>query len=121
MKIPRLSNDYANVYRPSGSVYPGLDGKELRHGQWYEQWVPNDHAFVVGPDGGWHIFGITHPLTSAANIHEGEEQLFHAQAPADCGLTVGSFVDKGSVLPPGERPGEVKEIHSPFIVKKDGL
>lgn len=123
MKIPFLSGDYVNVFRPSGQTYPGPDGLELHHGLYYEEWVPNDHAFIRDGGGNWHIFGITHPLTSVANVHEGEVQLFHAKAPADAfdRIAPGIFRDLGCILPPAERSGEPEEIHSPAIVELGGV
>ena len=123
-KIPQLAGNYVNVYRPSGAIYPGPSGTELRHGRNYDEWVPNDHTFAIAPDGIWHAFGITHPLTTAANIHEGEVQLFHAVAAADWlagELKSACFQDQPFLLPPSARPNEVPEIHSPFIVKRNGL
>ena len=58
-KIPVIGTKYVNVYRPAEAVYPGPDGRELRHGRRYAEWVPNDHTFISGPDGTWHLFGIT--------------------------------------------------------------
>lgn len=88
MKIPFLSGDYVNVFRPSGQAYPGPDGEELRRGAYYEEWVPNDHAFIRDGGGNWRLFGITHPLTSVANVLEGEVQLFHAKAPEHSRFTI---------------------------------
>lgn len=123
IKIPVISRDYVNVFCPVGGIYSGPDGNELRHGQYYEEWVPNDHTFIRADDGSWHIFGITHPLTSARNIHEGEVQLFHGQAPANAFTTLsqGMFADLGCILPPMERPDEQIEIHSPYIVKTNDI
>lgn len=47
-----------------------------------EPWYINDHTFVRGPDGTWHLFGITHaeppdPLD--------EDDLAHATAPSPHG------------------------------------
>ena len=121
-KTPRIDGEYINVFRPVGNYYNGSDGNELHTGQWYEDWVPNDHVYTVGPDGHWHIFGITHPLTSAANVHEGEVQLFHAEAAKEVfsgNIRSLSFTDKGTILPPGERPGEIEFIHSPAIARRE--
>lgn len=123
MEIPFLAGDYINVFCPEPQIYPGPDEKELRHGQYYAEWVPNDHAFIRDAAGNWHIFGITHPLTSVKNIHEGEVQLFHAKASADAfdRIVPRVFRDLGCVLAPAERPGEPKEIHSPAIVELGGV
>lgn len=44
-----------------------------------EPWYVNDHTFVRGPDGTWHLIGITHPEPAAP--HD-ELHLAHATAPA---------------------------------------
>ena len=44
-----------------------------------EQWYVNDHTFVRGRDGTWHLIGITHPEPAAP--HE-EIHLAHAIAPS---------------------------------------
>jgi len=123
MKIPFLSGEYVNAFRPSAQIYPGPDCPDLHHGEYYDEWVPNDHTFIRDDGGNWHIFGITHPLTPVEHVHEGEVQLFHAKAPADAfdRLAPGVFRDLGCVLPPAERPGEPKEIHSPAIVEIGGV
>jgi arabinan endo-1,5-alpha-L-arabinosidase len=43
-----------------------------------QAWYVNDHTFVRGPDGSWHLFGITH--TEPMDPHD-ETQLAHATAP----------------------------------------
>ena len=121
--VPVIAGDYVNVFCPEPRVYPGPDGKELKKGRFYETWVPNDHCFVRGKDGGWHLFGITHPLTSVENVHEGEVQLFHAKTTTDIfkEITPRMFSDLGCILPPDERPDEPKEIHSPYLVEIGGV
>lgn len=117
--LPVLQENYVNVFCPSGNTYAGPNGIELEKGKYYEEWVPNDHGFIQDTRGYWHIFGITHPLTSVKNIHEGEVQLFHAMTDRESfiNLTPGMFKDKGCILTPDERPGEPIEIHSPYIIK----
>lgn len=122
-KVPRLEGPYVRVYRPAGDRYPGPDTHELKAGEWYADWVPNDHAFVKGPDRRWHAFGITHPLTSTANVHDGEFLSFHTVAPEGALKDVrreDSWRDLPKVLPPASRPGEILENHAPCIVEKDG-
>jgi hypothetical protein len=124
IKVPRIVGDYVTVYRPAGDRFPGPDTTELKAGRWYEEWVPNDHTILKGPDGRWHAFGITHPLTSTDRVHEGEFQSFHAVAPKgplkEC-LRDGTWKDLPKVLPPSERPDEILENHAPYIVRKDDL
>jgi arabinan endo-1,5-alpha-L-arabinosidase len=122
--VPRIEGAYIHVYKPGGDVFPGPDVAGLKAGQYYREWVPNDHCFVKGGDGRWHAFGITHPLTSPDQVHAGESQSFHAVAPKgklkDV-LREGMWTDLPKVLPPAERPGEIEANHAPYIVKKDGL
>ena len=44
-----------------------------------EPWYINDHTFVRGPDGTWHMFGITH--AEPADPLD-ERHFAHATAPA---------------------------------------
>lgn len=121
--VPRLAGEYVNVYQPAGDVFPGPAVAGLEPGRFYREWVPNDHCLVRDRDGRWHAFGITHPLTSPAHIHAGEQLLFHAVAPPGplkAGLREGSWRDLPKVLPPAERPGEPAAIHAPWILQRDG-
>jgi len=121
--VPRLAGEYVTVYRPDGDVYPGPGTAELVAGTWYADWVPNDHMVLRGPDGAWHAFGITHPLTSTARVHDGEYLSFHARSPQGSLREVlqdGLWADLPKVLPPGERPAERLENHAPFIVQHGG-
>ncbi len=124
MSIPSIASDYVNVYKPVGDVFPGPNAANLIAGQFYEDWVPNDHCLVRDEVGCWHAFGITHPLTGPENIHAGEDLLFHAMAPPGAlqdVLQEGSWEDLQKVLPPSQRPGEIAAIHAPWIFKRDGL
>ncbi len=120
LPIPRLLTSYRRIFVPEGGIYQGRPYTELTPGEYYDQWVPNDHCFARDRNGSWHIFGITHPLTSCKNVHDGEEQLFHAVSSGDLLSANGSCQDHGTILPPETRPGEPAEIHSPFIIEKDG-
>ena len=123
VKLPRIVGEYVTVYRPQGDRFPGPDTQQLTAGKWYDQWVPNDHAIVKGPDNCWHAFGITHPLTSTDAIHEGEFQSFHAKAPTgplNSVLRDGLWQDQPKVLPPSQRPGEPLPNHAPYIVANNG-
>lgn len=122
--VPRIEGPYVHVYEPGGDVFPGPDVANLKAGQYYSKWVPNDHCFVKGDGGCWHAFGITHPLTSPEQVHAGECQSFHAVAPKGALKEVlrgGTWTDQPKVLPPVERPGEIEANHAPYIVRKDGL
>jgi len=124
MAVPKIAGPYVHVYQPAGDVFSGPDAANLKAGQHYEEWVPNDHCFVKDGDGRWHAFGITHPRTDFDHVHAGETLSFHAVAPPgrlkDV-LRAGSWQDQPKILPPAERPGEIEANHAPYIVKKDGL
>lgn len=123
-RAPRVGGEYVPVYRPAGDHFPGPDSPSFRSGQWYDDWVPNDHCVLKGPDGRWHAFGITHPAVEGCAIHEGEWLSFHAVAPPGRLREVlrdGAWKDAPKVLPPSERPGERLENHVPFIVLRDGV
>jgi len=117
---PVRVSDYLRVFLPAPQVYDGPDGVEVRKNTRYERWVPNDHTFVVGPDGRIHLFGITHPETSPEQVHDGEFLLCHGICPGDP-FRRDSFLDCGNLLAPDERPGDRPEIHSPAVVRREGF
>lgn len=126
--IPVQSNQFVHVYKPAGDYFFGPDTKYLKEGQWYDEWVANDHTFIKADDGKWHIFGITHPEVFSDplqdGIHDGEFASFHAISTATSfkeTLKKNHYADLPKILTPKERPGEVLANHAPFIVKKDGL
>jgi beta-fructofuranosidase len=126
--VPVQANDFVRVYKPEGDTFSGPDTEHLKEGEWYHDWVPNDHCFVKADDGKWHIFGITHPFVDVTplqdGIHEGEYASFHAVSSADRfseTLEEGHYADLPKVLPPSERPGEIPQNHAPYTVRKDGL
>ncbi len=128
VEIPRQANEFVWIYKPAGDYFFGPDTENLVEGEWYEDWVPNDHTFVKGDDDLWHIFGITHPLVETDpledGIHEGEYASFHAISSASNfreTLEEGHYSDLPKILPPRDRPGEILANHAPYIVKKDGL
>ena len=123
---PRIVSDWVHVYVPAGDVFPGPDSPRFKTGQFYPDWQVNDHAILKGPDGRWHAFGITHPAVAAGepNPHEAEWMSFHAVAPPGKlkqHLRKGAWKDQPKVLPPSSRPGELREHHSPFIIRKAGV
>lgn len=121
--VPRIEGAYIHIYQPAGEVFPGPDEAELKAGQYYDEWVPNDHCFVKDDSDQWHLFGITHPRTDLQFVHAGENQSLHAVAPRGPlkqALQAGAWQDRAKVLPPAERPGEPREQHAPVIVRRDG-
>jgi arabinan endo-1,5-alpha-L-arabinosidase len=124
VKVPRIVGEYTTVYRPTGQRFPGPSTAELEAGRRYEDWVPNDHTLIKGPDGRWNMFGITHPLTSLKAVHEGEFQSFHASAPAGLLKEVlgeNTWQDMPTVLRAVDRAGERPELYAPYVVQSDGL
>ena len=126
--IPEQANEYVHIYKPGSDVFFGPDTENLKEGQRYEEWVPNDHTFIKGNDGKWHIFGITHPLVETDpledGIHEGEYASFHAISSATSfkeSLKPNHYSDLPKILSPKDRPGEILQNHAPYIIKKDGL
>lgn len=130
--VPRVDGPFLRVYQPAEAVYPGPDSEHFHSGRSYAEWVPNDHAIVKGPDGRWHLLGITHPKPddfqppryNPATVHEAEWLLFHAVAPPGKlkeQLQEGAWRDAAKVLAPGDRPGEPREIYAPFVVRKDDV
>lgn len=108
------------MYKPTGDYFFGPDTDYLKEGQWYDEWVPNDHTFVKDKEGKWHIIGITHPLVESnplqAGIHDGEYASFHAISSAANFkevLVEHHFSDLPKILPPKERPGEILANHAP--------
>ena len=124
--VPQQANKYVKIYQPAGDYFFGPDTKELREGEWYDRWIPNDHCFVKHSEGLWHVFGITHPYTDPkhGNIHQGENASFHAISSVknfEKSIEENHYKDLSKILPPKERPGEIAANHAPYIVKKGGL
>ena len=67
--VPVIEGEYVHIYEPQGDVFSGPDTRDLKAGQFYPSWQPNDHCFVKGPDRHWHAFGITHPASGPGNRH----------------------------------------------------
>ena len=128
---PKINGPYVRVYVPGEDIFPGPDSEHFRAGQPYKEWVPNDHAILKGSDRCWHALGITHPKPPnydppryGKGVHEAEWLLFHAVSPEGKlteHLQEGSWRDEKKVLAPAARPGEIRECHAPFILRKDGL
>jgi beta-fructofuranosidase len=120
-KVPYQANEFKHVYKPKGDVFPGPSTIELEEGKYYDTWVPNDHTILKGKDQKWHMYGITHPITSMDRVHDGEHQSFHSIANVEDLYQDSVFIDQKKILPPSERPGEILENHAPYVIEKDGL
>lgn len=119
--VPVQRNQFTWIYKPGGDVFPGPSTKQLEANKYYDVWVANDHTFIQGPDGKWHILGITHPITGTENVHEGEYLSFHAVESEGGFLSEKGWTDLPKVLPPSERTEERLENHAPYIVIKEKL
>ncbi len=123
IKAPVQENNYVNIYKPVGDYFTSASTKTYKQGTWYDSWVPNDHCFIKGDDGVWHMFGITHPEPpTMKSIHEGEHQSFHAISPTTDfkgSLGDGAWIDKDKILTTIDRPGEIAANHAPYVVKNE--
>jgi len=121
--VPRITGEWKHIYRPQGDFFPGPDSKRFKTGQYCPNWQVNDHYILKGKDNRWHAIGISHPTVEAGpdekEPHEAEWFSFHAvsgKGKLTDNLTPGSWLDKARILPPSERPGEIKENHAPHII-----
>jgi len=78
-----------------------------------EPWYVNDHTFVKGPDGTWHLFGITH-AEPAAPLDES----FFAHATSSS-LTGAPYDKQDPVIPADPDLGE-KHVWAPYVLEHDG-
>ncbi|UPK73838.1 glycoside hydrolase [Nocardioidaceae bacterium SCSIO 66511] len=78
-----------------------------------EQWYINDHTFVQGPDGTWHMFGITHE--EPANPLD---ETYFAHATADS-LTQEQWVKQDPVMHADVDSGET-HVWAPYVMEHDG-
>lgn len=118
---PRLASRYVRVYKPGPDCYygPSIDG--CVDGRRYEGWIPNDHTVTRGPDGRWHMFGITGP-EGVGVLHGGEFQSFHIVSP-ESGVSPqeDSWLEEPKVLRPTDRPGEMPHFWAPCTIWRDGV
>jgi beta-fructofuranosidase len=78
-----------------------------------QRWYLNDHAIVHGPDGLWHMFGITHE-EPAAPSHE--KNFAHATAPS----LKGPWTKQPFALAADPAHGE-EVLWAPYVLEHDGL
>ncbi len=79
-----------------------------------EPWYINDHTIVRGPDGLWHMFGITH-AEPASPLEETE--LAHATSPA---LTAAGWEKQPPALIADRRRGETL-LWAPYVLEHEGI
>lgn len=85
--VPFVDGAFAHVFQPSGTRYL------------------NDHTVVRGPDGRWHLFGITH---TSLGMPFAERSLLHAVAP--------NLDGPWSELPDALRTeGDEQALWAPFV------
>ena len=78
-------------------------------------WYINDHCFVAGRDGTWHMFGITHAEPSDALD---EDNLAHATSPS---LTARPWKKRPFALTVApEAPWREEHLWAPYVVENGG-
>ena len=80
-----------------------------------QTWYINDHTFVCGPDGVWHLFGITHP--DPAN--PAEERVF-AHATADALLRVPWVKRPFALTYAPAPPWNETHLWAPYVIRNKG-
>src|SRR5699024_4528750 len=78
-----------------------------------EQWYINDHTCVQGPDGTWHMFGITHEEPAAPL-----DETFCAHATAER-LDQDQWVKQKPVMHADVDNGET-HVWAPYVIEHDG-
>jgi arabinan endo-1,5-alpha-L-arabinosidase len=78
-----------------------------------EPWYINDHTFVQGPDGTWHLFGITHPEPPDPLD---EDDFAHATAPSPHG----PWTKQPFALSVDEAYGET-HLWAPHVIESGGV
>lgn len=58
---PSQANEFVWVYKPAEDHFFGPDTEYLKEGEWYDEWVANDHTFVKDKDGQWYISSVEWP------------------------------------------------------------
>ena len=91
--VPYIAGDYYRTYVPSGSRYV------------------NDHTLVIGPDGAWHVYGITN---DSPGDPEAEHQFLHATAPT----LFGPWTEQPDALVSDARMNE-KVLWAPYVVERE--
>ena len=89
--VPFVAGTFSVVYVPSGGRYL------------------NDHTLVLGPDGTWHVYGITDESTG---MPFAERQVLHAVAPG----VMGPWTERSDVL---VATGDESVIWAPFAFQRE--
>ena len=96
------AGEFVKIYDPS----VGEKGK----------WYINDHCFIRGKDGTWHLFGITHAEPSDALD---EDNFAHATSPALLQIPWTKQPFALTVAP--EAPWKEEHLWAPHVVEHDGI
>jgi hypothetical protein len=91
---------------PFAKVYDPSVGERQR-------WYINDHTIVRGPDGLWHMFGITHEEPADP---EHEKNFAHATAPA----LAGPWTKRPFALTAAQARGE-QFLWAPYVLEHEGV
>jgi len=84
-------------------------------GEKLDTWYINDHCFAFGPDGTWHLFGIT----GHEPVHPTRERLF-AHATAKTLLQQPWDKQPHALRYAPEAPWRERHLWAPYIVRHDG-
>ena len=79
-----------------------------------EKWYINDHCFIYGQDGTWHLFGITHPKPAKPMD---EDNFAHATAEK---LTQFPWEKKPFALTADPNCGE-EHLWAPYVIFNNGI
>jgi arabinan endo-1,5-alpha-L-arabinosidase len=84
-----------------------------------EDWYINDHGFTYGPDGQWHLYGITGFIAPKRGIRPQEERVFaHATAKT---LLQQPWEKRPPILKYApEAPWHELHLWAPYVVRKNG-
>ncbi len=91
-RAPYIAGDYVRVFVPSGTRYV------------------NDHTVVMGPDGSWHVFGIT---DASDGSPDDERAFLHATAPS----LLGPWTEHPDALVADAASGE-EVLWAPFVLER---
>lgn len=97
--VSATAGAFVNIYDPSVSEK--------------EQWYINDHTIIQGPDGTWHMFGITHAEPADP---EDEKHFAHATAKS---LTQSPWTKQPFALDVDSKSNEVL-LWAPYVFLNEG-
>lgn len=109
--MPFHDNRIAQAQRPEAGAFVRIYDPSVGEAR---QWYINDHCFIRGRDGMWHLFGITHeePLNPSD-----EKQFAHATSPR---LSQPSWTKQPMALVASPEHEE-RHLWAPHVIWQDGL